>query len=207
MTLEEEVSNRILTAPNVISIIRLTLITLYIGMLLDGNNFSATAVFAIAAASDFIDGQIARRTHQVSKLGQVLDPIVDRALLISAVIMLLILGRLPLWVPILVIARDAFLLTGGGFLLSRFSIRIPVVFIGKVATTLLYIGFVLLLLNAPLIPGLHMLSSPAFPGLSYDAPLGIWFVYIGLLLSMGVTVYYFIQGLCALVAALRGAHE
>ncbi len=67
----EQVTSEIFTAANVVSFVRLCLVPVYLWLLLSGFNLAATLVFAAAAASDFIDGQLARRTHTVSKLGQI----------------------------------------------------------------------------------------------------------------------------------------
>ena len=93
----EEVSNRIFTVPNLISAIRLCLVPVFLILLLNGYDLAAAFLFALAAGTDWIDGQIARRTNQVSKLGQLLDPAVDRILMIVGVAGLFIVGRLPLW--------------------------------------------------------------------------------------------------------------
>ncbi len=82
---KEEASNRIFTVPNVISLIRLCLVPVFLVLLLNGYDLMATFLFALAAGTDWIDGQIARRTHTVSKLGQLLDPAVDRILMIAGV--------------------------------------------------------------------------------------------------------------------------
>ena len=79
-TPESEVTNRIFTAANVVSFIRLCMVPVYLVLLLDGHDILATFIFALAASTDFIDGQLARRTHTVSRLGRLLDPAVDRAL-------------------------------------------------------------------------------------------------------------------------------
>ena len=104
---------------------RLCLVPVYLWLLLSGFNLAATLVFAAAAASDFIDGQLARRTHTVSKLGQILDPAVDRILMITGVLGVFLVGRIPLWVIVVVVLRDAYLLIGGAWLLSRYRIRVP----------------------------------------------------------------------------------
>lgn len=199
----ENVTNEIFTAANVVSLVRLCLVPVYLWLLLSGFNIAATLVFAAAAASDFIDGQLARRTHTVSRLGQILDPAVDRILMITGVLGVFLVGRIPLWVIAVVVLRDAYLLIGGGILLSRFRIRIPVVYPGKFATTFLFIGFAGLLLNWPLIPGLGWCNVSWLPGFNFDqTSWGIWFIYAGLLLSLGVTVYYSIAAARALKSAL-----
>ena len=93
---EDEVLDTIFTIPNLISTIRLCMVPCFIVLLLTGYDILATVLFAVAAGTDWIDGQIARRTHTVSKLGRLLDPAVDRILMISGVVCLLAVGRLPL---------------------------------------------------------------------------------------------------------------
>ena len=191
----QEVSDKILTIPNVISFIRLCMVPAFVVLLLGGNNVAATVLFAVAASTDFVDGQIARRTNSVSKLGQLLDPAVDRILMISGVICVLIVGRLPLWVVVFVIARDLFLLAGAAYLLRCYHKRVAVIYPGKVSTTLLFVGFAMLLLNWPLVSGLGWCDIAWLPGFSVGTfSCGIWFVYAGLLLSAFVTVYYVVQG-------------
>ena len=137
----EEASNRIFTVPNVISAIRLCLVPVFLVLLLHGYDLMATFLYALAAGTDWIDGQIARRTHTVSKLGQLLDPAVDRILMIAGVAGLFVVGRLPLWIILVVLLRDLLLLVGGALLIKAYRIRVAVVFPGKVATTSLFVGF------------------------------------------------------------------
>ena len=188
---ENAVSNKVFTIPNLISFFRLCLAPVFFILLINGYDFLAVLCFACAAGTDWIDGQIARRTNSVTKLGQILDPAVDRVLLALGVIGLALISRLPIWIVAVLLLRDLVLLFGGFYLLARFRIRIPVVFAGKVTTTILMIGFCGLLLNWPLIPGLGVTGFSWLPGLS-AAPVswGIWFIYIGLVLSLAVALYY-----------------
>ena len=143
----DQVSDRIFTVPNIISFVRLCLVPVFLVLLLNGFNVAATLLYALAAGTDWIDGQIARRTNAVSRLGQLLDPAVDRILMISGVCGLFLVGRLPLWIILVVLVRDLLLLVGGAVLLKRFRVRVAVIFPGKVATTLLFVGFAGLLLR------------------------------------------------------------
>lgn len=201
MAQQEQVTNRIFTAANVISFVRLCMVPAYFVLLLEGYDVLATFLFALAASTDFIDGQLARRTHTVSRLGQLLDPAVDRILMIAGVTGLLLVGRLPLWVIVVVVARDLFLLCVAAFLL-RYKKRVAVVFPGKVATTLLFVGFAGLLLNFPLVDGLGLCDASWLPGLNH-APVswGIWFVYAGLVLALATTCVYVRRGWLALQEA------
>ena len=205
---EYEVSNKILTLPNLLSFIRLCMIPAFLILLLNGYNLIATIVFAIAASTDWIDGQVARRTNSVSKLGQLLDPFVDRFLMISGVVGLLLVGRLPVWIVLVVVLRDVFMLAGGSYLLTRWKVRVPVIYAGKVATTLLYVGFAGVLLNMPLFEGLGLVSVSWLPGFSYDVySWGFWFVYAGLIMLIGTTTYYVIKGFQGMKAAQRSEQE
>ena len=193
---QEEVSNRIFTVPNVISFIRLCLVPVFFVLLFNGFDLAATLLYAIAAGTDWVDGQIARRTHQVSRLGQLLDPAVDRILMISGVVGLFAVGRLPLWIILIVIVRDLLLLGGGAYLLKRWHTRVAVIYPGKVATTLLFVGFAALLLNWPILQGLGMVDAAWLPGFSSEPySWGIWFVYAGLLLALATTAYYVVAAL------------
>ena len=188
---EEGVSNRILTIPNMISFVRLCCIPVFFVLIVNEHNIAATILFAVAAATDWVDGKIARATNSVTKLGQVLDPFIDRLLMISGGIGLLIVGRLPLWIFILVVARDVLMLLGGVYILNKWKLRVRVIYLGKIATTFLYVGFAGLLLNDPLIPGLGIVTASWLPG--FNAMMfswAIWPIYIGLLLAVITTVHY-----------------
>ena len=204
------VTNKIFTVSNVITFIRLCMIPAYFVLLLNGYDLLATLLFAIAASTDFLDGQIARRTHTVSKLGQVLDPAVDRLLMVFGVVGLLVVGRLPLWIIVFVILRDAYLLGGGAYLMFRWKQRVPVIYLGKVATTFLFVGFAGLLLNFPQIPGTAVCDISWLPGFNAQpVSWGIWFVYVGLALATITTVIYTFKGWRALKRgqALEAAHN
>ena len=191
----EEVTNRIFTLPNVISFIRLCMVPVYMVLLLNGYDLLATFMFALAAGTDWIDGQLARRTNCVSKLGQLLDPAVDRILMSCGVIGLMLVGRLPVWIVVVVLGRDLMLLVGGAYLLKRYHERVAVIYPGKVATTFLFVGFAGLLLNVPLIGGLGWFEASWLPGFGSEAcSWGIWFVYAGLLLGLFTTLYYVLAG-------------
>lgn len=202
---EEQVTNRVFTLANAISFIRLLMVPAYLALLLHGCDVLATVLFAAAALTDFVDGQVARRTHTVSKLGQLLDPAVDRILMITGVLGVFLVGRIPLWIIVVVLARDLLMLIGGGILLTKYKIRIPVIYPGKVATTLLFVGFAGLLLNWPLVAGLGWCDIAWLPGFT-DQPVswGIWFLYAGLILGVATTAYYCVRALEEL-KRVRGA--
>ncbi len=194
---DDLVSDKILTGPNIVTFIRLLLIPLFLWLLFGAKQeLAALIVYAIASCTDWVDGQLARRTGQVSKLGKLFDPLVDRFLLAAGVIAIVLLGRLPVWVLVYIIARDLLLLVEGRFMLARVGEVPPVVYLGKFATAFLMCGFCLLLLGFPQVPGLGIAGAPAWlPGFGTDpALLGIWFVYAGLVCSIAVFFVYQVNG-------------
>jgi CDP-diacylglycerol--glycerol-3-phosphate 3-phosphatidyltransferase len=119
----------------------------------DWQRFLAIALFLIAAASDGLDGYIARRYNQRSSLGVILDPIADKGLLLAAIITLSISKwgyEFPIWFPVLVITRDAVIVLGSlGLQFVVGKVHVKARWTGKVATALQMtaIAFVLLQLN------------------------------------------------------------
>jgi cardiolipin synthase (CMP-forming) len=145
---EVAASHRVLTIPNVISIIRLAGVPLFLWLILvpeaDG---LALAVLAISGISDYADGYLARKLNQASKLGAILDPVADRLYILSTVIGLGIRDIIPWWVALILPARDAFLWCLVPFLRTRGYSALPVHFLGKAATANLLYAFPLLLLG------------------------------------------------------------
>jgi cardiolipin synthase len=104
------------TIPNFITIGRLFLVPLTIWLIVSDEPVAAFWVFVIAGVSDGVDGFIARQFNQRSDLGAYLDPIADKALLVSIYVVFSILGELPVWLAILVVSRDVLIV--GGVVLS-----------------------------------------------------------------------------------------
>ena len=201
----ENPSSEVLTVANVITFCRLALTIAFLFLFAGGVHRTAALVcYVVAATTDFLDGQVARRTQTVSWLGKVMDPIMDRILLFTGVLGLLIVGDLPLWVPVFVIGSDVYLAVGG-LILQHFRRRpIDVAYVGKAATALLMFGFCDLLLGAPVIGGMGLVSAPWLPGLNdQPAALGIFFVYAGVLLSTAASIIYTKEGAKLRRAAIR----
>ncbi|MCL2881354.1 MAG: CDP-alcohol phosphatidyltransferase family protein [Coriobacteriia bacterium] len=190
----EDLKRQVYTVPNLITLIRFLMVPLAFSVLIGGgHDILAFVLFAVAGASDFLDGQIARRTNQVSELGKLIDPFVDRFLIAAGLIGLYIVGRIPLWILVVLIARDLILLVGT-IPLHYFGVgRIDVLFAGKTTTVFLLAGFSWLIANIIKIPGLGLTHSAAFPGFNFQTvPAGIWLVYTGTALSLVTFVCYLV---------------
>ena len=99
--------------PNIISILRIILVVPTVLLLLNERYGQALMLFAVAGASDGLDGYIAKRYNYVSRLGTILDPLADKLLLVCTFLALGWLGLIPAWLVIAVIARDALIVSGG----------------------------------------------------------------------------------------------
>ena len=99
-----------MTIPNLITIARLIMVPIVIAMILQGRWVTAFAVFVLAAVSDAVDGFIARNFDMRSELGAHLDPIADKALLVSIYVTLAMVGSVPPWLAIAIVARDAMII-------------------------------------------------------------------------------------------------
>ena len=142
-------TDRVLTVPNILSFIRLLGVPLFLWLLLGAHEHVwAVVVLAVGGLTDWLDGQIARRWHQRSRLGQVLDPAADRLYIVSTLIGLLLAGVVPWWLVALLVARDVMMAaTIWPALRRRGFASLPVHFLGKAATFLLLYSFPLVLLG------------------------------------------------------------
>src|SRR5438132_817814 len=115
-------SSRIITLPNVLTIFRMALIPVFVSLLFYQKFLLALAIFIVAGVTDGLDGLLARRFHQQSPLGRILDPIADKMMLVTSFIVLSMKGvyptpipkhlPIPFWVTITVLSRDVFILVG-----------------------------------------------------------------------------------------------
>lgn len=140
--------DRVLTVPNVLSVIRLILIGVFVYLLLVSRAEGwAVIVLLLSGASDWADGKIARLMGQSSKLGALLDPAIDRLYMVAVPIAFGLRGLVPWWVIAVLLARDALLVAALPVLRSRGLTALPVTYVGKAATFALMSGFPLILLG------------------------------------------------------------
>jgi cardiolipin synthase len=127
--------DRILTAPNVITLVRLLCIPLFLWLLFGAHRQTAAAVLlAVLGATDWVDGYVARRYGQVSTFGKVLDPTADRILVGTAVISIMVYGAVPLWFGLATIAREVLVSAMVVLLAALGAARIDVLWVGKAGT-------------------------------------------------------------------------
>lgn len=102
----------------------------------------AGVLFAVASFTDWLDGQIARRTDTVTDFGRFADPLADRLLIGSALVILLVRDRLPTLPLMAVLLRDTYIMAGY-YVLNRRGVRVPVILLGKVGTAILMLALLL----------------------------------------------------------------
>jgi cardiolipin synthase len=132
--------------PNMLSVLRLFMVPVFLVLLLNGQFIAALIVLMVASATDWLDGQIARRFNQVTRLGQLLDPAADRLFIFAALIGLTINGNIPLWLALIVVSRDLMLVIVYPILASHGYGPLPVHFLGKAGTFALLYALPLLLM-------------------------------------------------------------
>lgn len=128
----DERLDRVLTVPNGVTTVRLLCVPLFVWLLFGAHEQTAAAVLlGVLGATDWVDGQVARRFHQVSTLGKVLDPLADRVLVGTAVLSVLVYGAVPVWFAVATLAREV-LVSATVVVLAAFGARrIDVLWIGK----------------------------------------------------------------------------
>lgn len=143
----QEPSNRWATLPNALSLARLGTAPVFLRLFTTGREDAAVILYGAGAVTDFWDGYLARRTHSVSSLGALLDPIADRVFIATLAAALVARGDLPPWMAVSVMGRDALVVAGFG-VLERRGIRVAVNRTGKVATASLLLGLSLVAASA-----------------------------------------------------------
>jgi len=169
----ERVHDRMVTVPNVITAVRLAGLPLFAWLVLGPQRLIvAFWVLVLIATTDWIDGYVARRFDQVSRVGKLVDPLVDRALLATAVITLLVAGLIPWPLVALILVRDIAVL---GISLVWFGgvPPIPVSNTGKLATALLMVG-----VPAFLLAGVEWAGTLVFTVVAWSATVA------------GIVIYY-----------------
>ncbi|WP_140556870.1 CDP-alcohol phosphatidyltransferase family protein [Bifidobacterium sp. UTCIF-39] len=183
-----EPQNIIWTVPNAISFLRILSIPVIAVLISKRYLVWSLIILAISSASDGIDGYIARRFNQVSRIGQILDPIADRLLIICSMLALGWANILPWWLLIAVGSRDLIMLIEVLILSNNDYGPLPVHFVGKAGTALL-------LMSVPVLIVADLATTPFFMVLHFIGVAGaIW----GAALYWTAGVIYITQGIILL---------
>ncbi len=173
--------------PNLITLLRILLIPLIVGVFYlpeawlsyEGKNIAATAIFIIAAITDWLDGYLARKLNQMSAFGAFFDPVADKLVVVSALIVLLTLGRVDMVVGLIIIGREIAISALREWMAQLGQAKsVAVAFIGKLKTVLQMVAIPLLLFEDPLF------------GVVDCHALGTVLIYIAAVLTVVSMLYY-----------------
>lgn len=166
--------------PNKLTLLRIILVPIFVVLMLTripyGSSLAAV-IFVIAALTDSLDGYLARKWKQVTKLGAILDPLADKLLITAALISLVELGRIPGWIAIVIIGRE-FAVTGLRIVKAEEGKIISSSKMGKLKTISQIIAVLVI-----------MLQNLFFPLASVN--LGHWAMYIALVITIVSGIEYF----------------
>ncbi len=135
-------------------------------------------VFTVAALTDFVDGYVARKYHIETVLGKLMDPIADKALVTTALVMLIPLGKVPAWVCLLIICREI-IVTGFRGLAATTGKVVAAGSIGKLKSNFQYFGLGFLIFPLGVLP------------LPYQHQIGMVLIYLSLVLALWSGAAYF----------------
>ena len=168
-----------MTIPNILSFVRLLLVPVFLVLIIRGEDGLALLVLVVSSVTDFLDGVLARRLHQISRLGQLLDPAADRLFIFTALIGLGLRGVIPWWLLGVIAGRDLMLLVVGIILANHGFGPLPVHHLGKVATFCLFYALPILMIGQ------------AFPSAAWlTAPVGWAFALWGAFLYWWAGIIY-----------------
>ncbi len=178
-----QTSSRVWTIPNLISFARLAGVPLFLYLILGPHaDVAAVVVLAVGGTTDWVDGYLARRLNQVSRLGELLDPAADRLYILATLLALSIRGVIPWWFTALLLARELMLLGCLAVLRRAGYGPPPVHYLGKTATFILLVAFPVLLL-----------ATASSSAASWAGPIGWGLAWWGLGLYWIAGFFYVIQ--------------
>lgn len=183
---------------NIVTLLRVAVTPLLVVFMVMSNShpgyrWAAVLVFMFGAFTDFADGQIARRTHTVSKFGVVVDPLADRLFIGATIITLYCLRILPLAFLVIVLGRDVIMAAGYPLIGKIDPDKVAVHWSGKVATATLFVALTLLIMSTPTAFGADhygfSASHVGFSGFPFTSPAtiqfwGLWLFVAGMCWSL-----------------------
>lgn len=168
--------------PNSLTVFRIVLVPVFMFLLLTRvpyGDYLAAGVFIVAALTDSLDGYIARKRKQVTKLGTILDPLADKLLVTSALVSLVELGKVAGWIAVVILGRE-FAVTGLRAVKAEEGVIIPAGALGKLKTVSQIVAIILVILE-----DIYYSFLPW--------PLGDWAMYIAVILTLASGMQYFLR--------------
>ncbi|HTO96137.1 MAG TPA: CDP-diacylglycerol--glycerol-3-phosphate 3-phosphatidyltransferase [Myxococcales bacterium] len=187
MTRRERLREELLNAPNLMTLGRIAIVPVFLYLLYyenRRNSFLAALLYAVCALSDWFDGWLARVSDKVTTLGKFLDPLADKVIVLSALVMLVRLGRVQVWVVVVIVARE-FLISGLRTIAATEGLVISASQGGKWKTSLQLCGIICLMLHY------HFAIDYLFGTVVTDfQAVGTWLLYLSLVPGIASAVDY-----------------
>jgi cardiolipin synthase len=173
-------NGEVVNVPNLLSFLRILLVPVFLWLLLHQLFLAAIAVLAFAGLTDFLDGYLARKLNQTTKLGKMLDPVADRLYIFATLLALSATGYVPWWLAGLVILRDVLMLVSLPVLASVGYRSLPVHYLGKASTFALLYSFPLLMMGKIFTEAAFIITPIAWAFALWGVALYWWsgFVYL-----------------------------
>lgn len=183
--MDDQKSFAILTIPNLLSLLRILLIVPLAIFVWHDNLRMILIIVVVAMATDFLDGILARRLHQISEVGKILDPLADKLAIGTILLVLYFKHQVPLWLVVVVIGRDLAILLAGLLYARKYKFVMPSNFIGKVTANVLALMIIAFILNLELVEKIMV-------------PVGVCFILL--------SVYSYGRRFAQLISSSNNAH-
>lgn len=167
-----------LNLPNLLSFLRILLVPVFLWLIVVGQSILAIGVLAFSSATDYLDGWLARRWNQQTRLGQLLDPAADRLYIFATLLGLTIVGYVPSWLFWVVLARELVLIPTMPMLAAKGYGPLPVHFLGKAGTFCLLYAFPLLLIAKVFAPVSWLILPVAWAFALWGVGLYWWSAFL-----------------------------
>ncbi len=162
---------KILTIPNILTIIRFLLVPVFLSVFFAGHLYTALAIFVLAQITDVVDGYIARKYNMITDFGKVMDPLADKTIRIATVISFVAIKVITIPVLVLYLLPDVFLIISSAFLYNRNYVVSSNKY-GKTSAVILGIAIILCFFYETI------------------SPINLYFLYFGILCSFGAAASY-----------------
>lgn len=169
--MEQVCQDKMFNVPNALTIIRIALLPVIVWYYKMGDMLGALAVYLMAMLTDALDGTIARKTGQITSLGKLLDPLADKLSLLTLMGLFFCDGKIPAWVLLLIVCKEAILVAGSAVALKH-GVVVHALAIGKVTTVMFIVSI------AARLMGLTLLADAA--------------MYVSVVLSLAALIWYMI---------------
>ena len=179
-------SNRALTIPNLICLVRILLITPFVVFFLDGEYVTAAVVIIISGLSDCFDGFIARKFNQESELGKILDPLADKLTLLAVGVCLVVIEPYFLPIVLILVSKDVLMLIGSTKVVKKGIIVPKSKWYGKLGTVMFYVTVTFIVI-------MEMLANAENPIINMSRQTGMMISMIMLILTAAMMIFALIK--------------